>query len=302
MRKSLSEEDKMSNIGWIGTGVMGRPMAAHLIKAGHNLTVFNRTKSKAKELIDAGAKWANSPQEVAKDQDFVCTMVGYPQDVREVVFGKEGIINTIKPGSIFIDFTTSKPSLAIEIAEALKKKEVLALDAPVSGGDVGARNATLSIMVGGNEKAFNAAKPILERLGKTIILQGGPGAGQHTKMCNQIQIAGTMIGMVEALIYGTKAGLDLETMLHSISGGAAGCWSLDNLAPRILKGDMEPGFFVDHFVKDMGIALEEAQRMQISLPGLALVHQLYVSVQALGAGRKGTQALYLALQRMAGMD
>jgi len=292
----------MSNIGWIGTGVMGRPMAAHLIKAGHNLTVFNRTKSKAKELIDAGAKWANSPQEVAKDQDFVCTMVGYPQDVREVVFGKEGIINTIKPGSIFIDFTTSKPSLAIEIAEALKKKEVLALDAPVSGGDVGARNATLSIMVGGNEKAFNAAKPILERLGKTIILQGGPGAGQHTKMCNQIQIAGTMIGMVEALIYGTKAGLDLETMLHSISGGAAGCWSLDNLAPRILKGDMEPGFFVDHFVKDMGIALEEAQRMQISLPGLALVHQLYVSVQALGAGRKGTQALYLALQRMAGMD
>ena len=292
----------MSNIGWIGTGVMGRPMAAHLIKAGHNLTVFNRTKSKAKELIDAGAKWANSPQEVAKDQDFVCTMVGYPQDVREVVFGKEGIINTIKPGSIFIDFTTSKPSLAIEIAEALKKKEVLALDAPVSGGDVGARNATLSIMVGGDEKAFNAAKPILERLGKTIILQGGPGAGQHTKMCNQIQIAGTMIGMVEALIYGTKAGLDLETMLHSISGGAAGCWSLDNLAPRILKGDMEPGFFVDHFVKDMGIALEEAQRMQISLPGLALVHQLYVSVQALGAGRKGTQALYLALQRMAGMD
>jgi len=292
----------MSNIGWIGTGVMGRPMAAHLIKAGHNLTVFNRTKSKAKELIDAGAKWANSPQEVAKDQDFVCTMVGYPQDVREVVFGKEGIINTIKPGSIFIDFTTSKPSLAIEIAETLKKKEVLALDAPVSGGDVGARGATLSIMVGGDEEAFNAAKPILEKLGKTIILQGGPGAGQHTKMCNQIQIAGTMIGMVEALVYGTKAGLDLETMLHSISGGAAGCWSLDNLAPRILKGDMEPGFFVDHFVKDMGIALEEAQRMQISLPGLALVHQLYISVQALGAGRKGTQALYLALQHIAGMD
>jgi len=292
----------MNNIGWIGTGVMGRPMAGHLIKAGHHLTIFNRTKSKAKELIDTGAKWANSPQEAAKDQDFVCTMVGYPQDVQEVVFGKKGIINTIKPGSIFIDFTTSKPSLAIEIAESLRKKGVLALDAPVSGGDVGARNATLSIMVGGDEKAFNAAKPILEKLGKTIIFQGGPGAGQHTKMCNQIQIAGTMIGMVEALIYGTKAGLDLETMLCSISGGAAGCWSLNNLAPRILKGDMEPGFFVDHFVKDMGIALEEAQRMQISLPGLALVHQLYVSAQALGAGRKGTQALYLALQRMAGMD
>ena len=292
----------MSNIGWIGTGVMGGPMAGHLIKAGHHLTIFTRTKSKAKELIDAGAKWANSPQEAAKDQDFVCTMVGYPQDVREVVFGKESIINTIKPGSIFIDFTTSKPSMAMEIAEALEKKGVSSLDAPVSGGDVGAREGTLSIMVGGDEKAFNVAKPILEKLGKTIILQGGPGAGQHTKMCNQIQIAGTMIGMIEALVYGAKAGLDLETMLHSISGGAAGCWSLDNLAPRILKDDMEPGFFVDHFVKDMSIALEEAQRMQLSLPGLALVHQLYVTVQALGAGRKGTQALYLALQRMAAMD
>ncbi len=292
----------MSNIGWTGIGVMGRPMASHLIKAGHHLTVFTRTESKAKELIDMGAEWADAPQETAKNQDFVCTMVGYPQDVRDVVFGKEGIINTIKPGSMFIDFTTSKPSLAIEIAEALKEKEVFSLDAPVSGGDVGAQSATLSIMVGGDKKAFNAARPILERLGKTIILQGGPGAGQHTKMCNQIQVAGTMIGMVEALVYGAKAGLELETMLHSISGGAAGCWSLDNLAPRILKGDMEPGFLVDHFVKDMAIALEEAQRMQISLPGLALVHQLYVSVQAFGTGRKGTQALYLALQRMAAMD
>jgi len=292
----------MSNIGWIGAGVMGEPMAGHLIKAGHHLTIFTRTKSKAKELIDGGAKWANSPQEAAKDQDFICTMVGYPQDVREVVFGKESVINTIKPGSIFIDFTTSKPSMAMEIAETLKRKGISSLDAPVSGGDVGAREGTLSIMVGGDEKAFNVAKPILEKLGKTIILQGGPGAGQHTKMCNQIQIAGTMIGMIEALVYGAKAGLDLETMLHSISGGAAGCWSLDNLAPRILKDDMEPGFFVDHFVKDMGIALEEAQRMQLSLPGLALVHQLYVTVQALGAGRKGTQALYLALQRMAAID
>ena len=292
----------MSNIGWIGTGVMGGPMAGHLIKAGHHLTLFTRTKNRAKKLIDAGAEWADSPQEAAKNKDFVCTMVGYPRDVREVVLGKEGIINTIKAGSIFIDFTTSKPSLAIEIAEALEKKDVFSLDAPVSGGDIGAQKATLSIMVGGSKKAFKTAKAISEKLGKTIILQGGPGAGQHTKMCNQIQIAGTMIGMVEALIYGVKAGLDLETMLKSISGGAAGCWSLDNLAPRILKGNMEPGFFVDHFVKDMGIALEEAQRMQISLPGLALVHQLYISVQALGAGRKGTQALYLALQHMAAMD
>jgi len=292
----------MKKVGWIGTGVMGHPMAGHLIKAGYDLTVFTRTKSKAKDLLDAGAKWANSPQEAAEDKDFVCTMVGFPDELREVVFGREGIINTIKKGAIFIDFTTSKPSLAIEIAKALKEKGVFSLDAPVSGGDVGARNATLSIMVGGEKEAFETARPLLEKLGKTIILQGGPGAGQHTKMCNQIQIAGTMIGMVEALLYGTKAGLDLETMLKSISGGAAACWSLDNLAPRILKGDMEPGFFVDHFVKDMAIALEEAQRMQISLPGLALVHQLYVSVQALGAGKKGTQALYLALKHMAGMD
>lgn len=292
----------MSSIGWIGTGVMGQPMVGHLINAGHHLTVFNRTKSKAKELISAGAAWADSPAAAARNQDFVCTLVSYPEDIREVVFGREGITNTIESGCIFVDFTTSKPGLAIEIAEALQKKGVSCLDAPVSGGDVGARNATLSIMVGGDEKAFSAAKPILEKLGKTIILQGGPGAGQHAKMCNQIQVAGTMIGMVEALIYGTKAGLDLETMLRSISGGAAGCWSLDSLAPRILRGDMEPGFLVDHFVKDMSIALEEAQRMQISLPGLALVHQLYVSAQALGAGRKGTQALYLALQRMSAMD
>jgi len=292
----------MSNIGWIGTGVMGEPMAAHLIKEGHRLTIFTRTGSKANELIDAGARWVGSPQEAAKNRDFVCIMVGYPRDVRQVVLGEEGVINTIKPGSILIDFTTSEPSLAIEIAEALKKREVFSLDAPVSGGDIGARNATLSIMVGGDKGAFNTAKPILNKLGKIIILQGGPGAGQHTKMCNQIQIAGTMIGMVEALIYGTKAGLDIETMLKAISGGAAACWSLDNLAPRILKGDMEPGFFVEHFVKDMGIALTEAQRMHLSLPGLALVHQLYLSVKALGAGRKGTQALYLALQHMAAMD
>ncbi|MBT9132180.1 MAG: 2-hydroxy-3-oxopropionate reductase [Firmicutes bacterium] len=292
----------MSSIGWVGTGVMGRPMAGHLINAGHHLTVFNRIKSKAKELIDAGAQWASSPREVARDPDFVCTILGYPQDVREVVLGREGITGTIKAGSIFIDFTTSKPGLAGEIAEALQGKGVSCLDAPISGGDVGARNTTLSIMVGGDEKAFNAAKPILEKLGETIILQGGPGAGQHTKMCNQIQIDGTMIGMVEALIYGTKAGLNLKTMLRSISGGAAGCWNLDNLAPRILRGDMGPGFLVDHFVKDMGVALEEAHEMQILLPGLALVHQLYVSLQALGTGRKGTQALYLALQRIAAMD
>lgn len=289
----------MSKIGWIGTGVMGASMVKNLIQSGHTLKIYSRTKSKAEELINAGAVWTASPQEAAVDQEFVCSMVGFPEDVYQVVLGEKGLIHTIESGSIFIDFTTSQPKLAVEIAAALGEKDVLSLDAPVSGGDVGARDGILSIMVGGEEKAFHGAKNILEAVGRSIVLQGGPGAGQHTKMCNQIQISGTMVGMVEALLYGAKAGLHLETMLKSIAGGAAGCWSLDNLAPRILQGDMEPGFFVDHFVKDMGIALDEAKRMRISLPGLSLVHQLYISVQALGAGKKGTQALYLALKNMA---
>jgi 3-hydroxyisobutyrate dehydrogenase len=227
-------------------------------------------------------------------------MVGFPADVQEVVLGESGIVHAIAENTVYIDFTTSTPTLAQRIAKTMASKNVLSLDAPVSGGDVGARNATLSIMVGGTEEAFHRAGPILDTVGKTIVWQGKPGSGQHAKMCNQIQIAGTMIGMCEALLYGTKAGLNLETMLGAICGGAAGCWSLDNLAPRILHEDMEPGFFVDHFVKDMGIALEEAQHMRIALPGLALVHQLYTAVQAMGAGHKGTQALYLALKKLAG--
>lgn len=292
----------MSKIAWIGTGVMGKPMAGHLLEKGHDLTIYTRTKSKAEDLLEGGAKWAESPAKSAVDQEVVCTMVGFPSDVRQVVLGEQGIIKTIGSGSIFIDFTTSQPSLAEEIAEKLEKKDVLSLDAPVSGGDVGAQEGTLSIMVGGHEEAYKSTKSILETLGENIVYQGGPGSGQHTKMCNQIQIAGTMVGMVEALIYGEKAGLDLDTVLQSISGGAAGCWSLDNLAPRILEDDMEPGFYVDHFVKDMGIALEEGKAMQVPMPGLALVHQLYESVQAMGAGKKGTQALYLALEQMASME
>lgn len=292
----------MCKIGWIGLGVMGASMVDNLMKAGHSLTIYTRTREKAEDLIQRGALWASSPKEVAQGQDFLCSMVGFPEDVHQVVLGDEGIIHTIESGSVFIDFTTSRPQLAIEISEALEERGVLALDAPVSGGDVGAREGRLSIMVGGQEEAFQRAKSIFDVVGSKVLLQGGPGAGQHTKMCNQIQIAGTMIGMVEALLYGMKAGLSLESMLQSIAGGAAGCWSLDNLAPRILKGDMDPGFFVDHFVKDMGIALEEAKRMKISLPGLSLVHQLYVSVQSIGAGKKGTQALYLALENMAGRN
>lgn len=265
---------------------MGKPMAGHLLEKGHDLTVYTRTKSKAEDLLKGGAEWAEPPTKSVVGQDTVCTMVGFPSDVRQVVLGEQGIIRTIGSGSIFIDFTTSQPSLAEEIAEKLKKKDVLSLDAPVSGGDVGAQEGTLSKMVGGQEEAYKSTKTILETLGENIVYQGGPGSGQHTKMCNQIQIAGTTIGMVESLIYGENAGLDLDTVLQSISGGAAACWSLDNLAPRILEDDMKPGFFVDHFVKDMGIALEEGKDTQVPMPGLALVNQLYESVQAMGPSKK----------------
>jgi len=285
-------------LGWIGTGVMGSSMCGHLLAKGYGVTVFNRTKAKAQSLLEKGASWSDSPRAVAEDADVVITMVGYPQDVREVYFSANGVLAGAKPGAILVDMTSTAPSLAQEIYAAAKTKSASALDAPVSGGDVGARNATLSIMVGGDKAAFEAVLPLLQALGKSIVHQGGPGAGQHTKLCNQIVIAGTMIGVCESLLYGKKAGLDLETMLQSIRGGAAACWSLDNYAPRILKGNFDPGFFVDHFVKDLDIALEEARRMDLQLPGLALAHELYRKVQALGHGRKGTHALYLALEEM----
>jgi len=263
----------------------------------HAVTVFNRTKSKAQPLLDRGATWADSPRAVAENSEIVFTMVGFPADVREVYFGNNGVLE--RPSKILVDMTTTAPSLAREIYVAAKAKGASALDAPVSGGDVGARNATLSIMVGGDKATYDAVLPLFQRLGKSIVHQGGPGAGQHAKLCNQIVIAGTMIGVCESLLYGKKAGLDLETMLQSIRGGAAACWSLDNYAPRILKRNFDPGFFVDHFVKDMSIALEESRRMNLQLPGLALAHELYRRVQALGHGRKGTHALYLALEEMA---
>ena len=287
------------NIGWIGTGVMGASMCGHLPGKGHAVTVFNRTKAKAQPLLDQGAVWADSPRAVAENSNVVFTMVGFPQDVREVYFGATGVVAGTRRGHVLVDMTTTAPSLAQEIYAATKTKGASALDAPVSGGDVGARNATLSIMVGGDKDAFNAVLPLLQVLGKSIIHQGGAGAGQHVKLCNQIVIAGTMIGVCESLLYGHKAGIDLETMLQSIRGGAAACWSLDNYAPRILKRNFDPGFFVDHFVKDMGLALDEARRMNLQLPGLTLAHELYRKVQALGHGRKGTHALYLALEEMA---
>ena len=285
-------------ISWIGTGVMGLSMCGHLLAKGAQVSVFTRTREKAGPLLDRGATWAESPRSAAERSTIVFTMVGFPADVRAVYFSPDGIVAGTRAGSVLVDMTTTEPSLAVEIASAAVAREAQALDAPVSGGDVGARNATLSIMAGGDAAALDRVRPLLEAMGKTIVHEGGPGSGQHTKMCNQIVIAGTMIGVCESLIYGTRAGLDLETMLQSIRGGAAGCWTLDNLAPRVLKANFDPGFMVEHFIKDMGIALDEAARMKVALPGLALVRQLYVAASAQGHGRAGTHALYLALRRL----
>ena len=287
-------------IGWVGTGVMGRWMCQHVMDLGYDATVFTRTKSKADPLFALGATWANSPAEVAENSDIVFTIVGFPEDVRQVYLGESGILTTAKSGSIVVDMTTTEPSLAIEIHQVAQAQDVSSIDAPVSGGDVGAREARLAIMIGGDQETVDAIHPLFEAMGQNIVYQGGAGSGQHTKMCNQITISGTMIGVCEALLYGAKAGLDLEIMLSTISKGAAGCWSLDNLAPRVLKRNFDPGFFVEHFIKDMGIALDEAKRMGVSLPGLSLVHQLYLATQAQGHGRLGTHALMLALEKLSG--
>src|SRR5438067_8937249 len=291
-------EPGKTRIVWVGTGVMGRWMCQHLMTKGFAATVFNRTKDKAKPLLDAGAAWADTPRAVAERSDVVFAIVGFPRDVREVFLGTNGALAGSKPGTVLVDMTTSEPSLAREIAETAKGKGVYSVDAPVSGGDVGAKNAALSIMVGGDAAVVEAVRPLLECMGKTIIHQGGAGAGQHTKMVNQVLIASNMIGVCEGLLYGYKAGLDLKTVLQSVGVGAAGSWSLNNLAPRIMDRNFEPGFFVEHFIKDMGIALEEAKRMQLALPGLALANQLYLAVQAQGWGRKGTHALMLALEQL----
>jgi len=277
-------------------------MLGHLVDAGHPATLFTRTRQRAEPLLAKGARWADSPAAVARASDVVFSIVGYPADVRQVILGEDGVLAGAARGSAIVDMTTSEPSLAEEIARAAAARGVLALDAPVSGGDVGARNATLSIMVGGEAEAFERVRPLFERMGKTIVRQGGPGAGQHTKMVNQTLIATGIIGVCEALLYAYRAGLDLETVLQSVSGGAAGSWSLSNYGPRMLKGDFAPGFYVEHFVKDMGIALAEARRMKLSLPGLALAHQLYVALEAQGGARRGTQALLLALARLSDVD
>lgn len=279
-------------IGFIGTGVMGKSMAGHLLKAGFPLVIYSRTKEKAQELIKEGATWADTPKEVALAANVIFTMVGYPSDVEEVYLGDHGLIENAKPGSYLIDMTTSSPSLAVKIYDEAKKKEIYAIDAPVSGGDVGAREAKLSIMVGGDQEAFEALCPILNILGTNLVYQGKAGAGQHTKMVNQIAIASNMIGVSEAIIYAEKAGLNPENVLKSITAGAAGSWSLSNLAPRMLKGDFEPGFYIKHFIKDMRIALEEAERMEMDVPGLSLAKSLYDQLAVNGEENSGTQALY----------
>jgi 3-hydroxyisobutyrate dehydrogenase len=291
-------EPGKTRIGWIGTGVMGRWMCQHVMSKGYKATVCNRSRDKAKPLLDEGAAWADGPKAVAERSDVVFAIVGFPKDVREVFLGADGALAGSRAGSVLVDMTTSEPSLAREIYQAAKAKGVGSVDAPVSGGDVGAKNAALSIMVGGDADVVEAVRPLLECMGKTIVHQGPAGAGQHTKMVNQILIASYMIGVCEALLYGYKAGLDLKTVLQSVGGGAAASWSLNNLGPRIIDRNFEPGFFVEHFIKDMGIALSEAERMNLALPGLALAKQLYEAVRAQGYGRKGTHALMLALEHL----
>jgi 3-hydroxyisobutyrate dehydrogenase len=300
MAFSKAEPGK-TRIGWIGTGVMGRWMCHHLMSKGFSATVYTRSRDKAKPLLEAGAAWADSPKGVAERSDVVFAIVGFPPDVREVFLGAQGALSGSKAGNVLVDMTTSEPSLAREIHAAAKAKGVGSVDAPVSGGDVGAKEARLSIMVGGDAEVVESVRPLLECMGKTIVHQGPAGAGQHTKMVNQILIATNMIGVCEALLYGYKAGLDLKAVLQSVGGGAAASWSLNNLGPRIMDRNFEPGFFVEHFIKDMGIALEEAKRMNLSLPGLALANQLYLAVQAQGYGKKGTHALMLALEHLSGI-
>lgn len=294
-------EPGKTRIGWIGTGVMGRWMCHHLMSKGYPATVYTRSRDKAGPLLEAGAAWADTPKAVAERSDVIFAIVGFPADVREVFLGANGALAGSKAGNVLVDMTTSEPSLAREIHQAAKAKGVGSVDAPVSGGDVGAKEARLSIMVGGDAEVVESIHPLLECMGKTIVHQGPAGAGQHTKMVNQILVAAGMIGVCEALLYGYKAGLDLKTMLQSVGGGAAASWSLNNLGPRIIDRNFEPGFFVEHFIKDMGIALEEAKRMNLSLPGLALANQLYLAVRAQGYGKKGTHALMLALEHLSGV-
>jgi 3-hydroxyisobutyrate dehydrogenase len=290
MEINLNKENTV--IGFVGLGVMGNSMAKNLLNAGYSLVVSTRTKKKAKEIIELGATWEDSPKNVVKRTNLVITMVGYPRDVEEVYLDEEGLLANASENTYLIDMTTSTPTLAKRIFDEAFKRGIHALDAPVSGGDIGAREGKLAIMVGGDKYAFEAVLPILEILGTNIVYQGEAGSGQHTKMCNQIAIASNMIGVCEAIVYAEKAGLNPEKVLQSIAAGAAGSWSLSNLAPRILQSNFAPGFYIKHFIKDMNIALEEAEKLGMDAPGLKLAKKMYEQLAEHGEGDSGTQALY----------
>lgn len=283
---------KHTIVGFIGTGVMGNSMAGHILNAGYELHLYTRTRSKADELCKKGAVWESTVPDLAKKCNLIITMVGFPADVEEIYLQKDGIIDSCSPETTVVDMTTSSPLLAVKIYESAKKRSIRALDAPVSGGDIGAKGATLSIMVGGDRADFDAVVPVFELMGKNIWLQGGPGSGQHTKMANQIAIASGMVGVCESLAYASRSGLNPEMVLKSIGSGAAGSWSLNNLGPRIIKGDFSPGFYIKHFIKDMGIAIESAKEMGLDTPGLTLAKSLYDKLAENGYEYDGTQSLY----------
>ncbi len=288
-------------LGFVGTGVMGASMAENLMNAGHELHIFNRTKSKADRLISNGAHWCSSPGEVASNSEVTFAIVGFPEDVESVFLGKDGLIEKSEAGKVIIDMTTSSPALAIKIAKEGRARDISAMDAPVSGGDIGAREAKLSIMVGGDKKTFDKCLPLFQIMGKNIVYQGPAGSGQHTKMCNQIAIASTMVAICESLIYAHKSGLDPKNVLKSIESGAAGSWSLSNLGPRILNNDFEPGFFIKHIVKDITIARDSARELGLNLPGLDLALKSYSKLEEMGLGEKGTQALFNLYKQEAGL-
>lgn len=281
----------MNKIAFIGVGVMGKSMVRNLMKKGFEVSIYSRTKAKVLDIIDEGAIWCENIKECVMDKDAVITIVGYPKDVEEVYFGEDGIINNSNKGTYIIDMTTTSPKLSVKIYEEGKRRGLIALDAPVSGGDVGAKNGTLSIMVGGDKQAFENCKEIFEAMGTNIIYEGKAGCGQHTKMANQIALAGAIAGVCEAMTYAKNTGLDIQTMLDSISKGAAGSWQMDNMAPRMLKGDFDPGFFIKHYIKDMNIASEEAEEKDISLNVLESVLDMYKTLEREGLGDLGTQAL-----------
>lgn len=291
-----------TRLAWIGLGVMGTSMSRRLLEAGYRVTVHNRTRSKADPLLELGAQWADSPRDAAAEADVVFSIVGYPADVREVTLGERGALGSLRSGCVLVDMTTSEPALAAEIAKAAAERGATAVDAPVSGGDVGARNGTLSIMIGGDRGMVERLEPCWKAMGSKWVWHGEAGAGQHAKLVNQTLIGGNMVGVCEALLYAQRAGLNLDSVLESVSSGAAGSWSLSNLAPRMIRGDFAPGFYVEHFIKDMGIILSEAKKMNLKLPGVELAERLYKELAAQGNGRSGTQALILALAKLNGVE